>query len=134
MRKIIKASITVAAVVIATAGIKMAHNEFNRTNESNLLLENIEALSADSDFGEDDNIECIGSKIFAIVETTKGETDLRIHFSDSVDIVYSVNYIRCYASGQGNRMGSNNDGYITKTGNVSYVKCIPESHRSTIYD
>ena len=56
MKRKIKAVIAVAAVVIATAGIKMAHNEFNRTNESNLLLENIEALSDDS--GENEPPRC----------------------------------------------------------------------------
>ena len=73
---------------------------------NNLLMQNVEALA-----GEEIVVysECMGSCTYSEVSYSEGQTTERTQWSDSLDMVRTVDYRICVSKGRGNLCGTNYD-------------------------
>lgn len=131
----------IAAVAIATfVGKKTLESHAYET--SSLLMQNVEALSANAEPGgdDDDNSECLGIPIYEDVGVLSGETDLRIHLADGkdgeygVDRITTVKYKQCMAKGRGKKSGHEGYPWETSRGEAKTGACLgPQYHKNSLY-
>lgn len=124
-----------AAFAFALVCVGMKIQMFLKTNACNLTSQNVEAL-AGNEGGEEEGIsDCPGAAVFTDVGVMNGEATLRLHFSDSIDIVCVQSYKRCYASGMGKTKGNNEYIWDVTTKSETLSECLGwKYHKNSIYD
>lgn len=117
----------IAVVIFAAIAGKKAFLP-NSNEVSDLLAQNVEALS-NSDEGGYDSSECNnGVDQWASVEVATGKAQTRVHYSDGangnygMDEIFDIEYKRCAAYGRGSKKGANFS-WPTGKGPSTYEEC-----------
>lgn len=131
---------TLFTIVLVSVGIFSIMNNFNSRKEcSDILLQNIEALS-DGDDGDYDSSGCSnGFAQYAYVESYMSKSEVVEHLCDGgsgkygLDRVYVIDFKGCRAAGEGGLQGDNYH-YPTSIGNSNIRECVgPQGHRPFVY-